>query len=70
MKFVEEQDKKKNLDVVDFEPGDEVLDAQLCFMLTMLVDAHLMEKVDMADFGEGLRLWRLRVTDVDPKFAS
>ena len=60
---------KKNLDVVDFEPGDEVLDSQLCFKLTMLLDAHLMKKVDRAENGEGLRLWRLRVTDVEPKFA-
>ena len=30
-----------------------MLDAQLCFMLTMLVNEHLMEKVDKAENGDG-----------------
>ena len=47
-----------------------MLDAHLYSILSMLAKENLMEKVKTVDYGEGLRLWRLLVTDLKPKFAS
>ena len=40
-------------------PADNVLDAQLYFILTTLLEENLMEKVETVENGEGLRLRRL-----------
>ena len=47
-----------------------MLGARLYFILTMLFEENLMEKVETVEFGEGLRLWILLVTDFEPRFAS
>ena len=51
-------------------PGDDVMVAQQQFILTRLVQQNIIEKVGTVEYGEGLRLWRLLVTDFKPKFAS
>ena len=50
--------------------ADDVLDAHLFFTLTMLLKEHFVEKVEAVEYGEGLRLWRLLVTDFEAQFAS
>ena len=47
-----------------------MLDAQLCFLLTMLFKENLMENVETVQYGEVLRLWRVLVTDFQPPYAS
>ena len=63
------EDPEQSLDRVELEPGEDVFDAQLYFILTMLLE-NLTEKVETVEYGEGLRLERLLVTDFEPHLAS
>ena len=56
----------KNFDRVDVEPGDDVLGTQLYFIWAMLFEENIMEKVETVQYGEGLHVWRLLVTDFEP----
>ena len=60
----------ESIDRVDMDPGDDHLDAQLYFILTMLLKENMMEKVETVEYGEGLHLWRLMMVEFEPKFAS
>ena len=60
----------ESLDRVDLDPGDDQLDAQLYFILTMLLKENMMEKLETVEYGEGLQLWRLLMAEFEPKFAS
>ncbi|CAK0871008.1 unnamed protein product [Prorocentrum cordatum] len=60
----------ESLDRVDLDPGDDQLDAQLYFILTMLLKENMMEKLETVEYGEGLLLWRLLMAEFEPKFAS
>ena len=62
---------EQSLDHIDLEPGDDVLDAQLYFILTILLKENFMEKkkVETVEFGEGLRLLQLLVTGFEPQCA-
>ena len=62
--------RDKSLDRVDIEPGDDVLDAQLSFIFTMLPKKNLLEQVETVEDGEDLSLWRLFVTDFEPTFST
>ena len=64
------EDPEHSLGRVGLELGDDALDAQMYFILTMLLKEDLMEKVQTVEYGEGLRIWQLLVTDVEPKLAS
>ena len=55
---------------VDFVPSDDALDAQLCFILTMLFKENVVDKVGTVEYGEGTRLWRLFGTKCEPELAS
>ena len=39
-------------------------------MLTMLPNKILIDVVETVEYGEGLRLWRLLVTDLEPQIVS
>ncbi len=64
------EDPEASLDRVDLDPGDEILDTQIYFTLTMLLRDCGMDKVELVEHGEGLRLWRLLVADYEPKWKS
>ena len=49
------EDANQSLDRGQLEPGDDVHDAQLCFILTMLLRGNFMDNVEWSR-GEGLRL--------------
>ena len=64
------EDPERSIDRVDLEPGDEHLDTQLYFVLTMLVKGNALDKVSLVEQGEGLHLWRLLVDEYEPQWKS
>ena len=52
------EDPEASLDRVDLEPGDEHLDSQLHYMLTMTSKGTAQNKASLVAHGEGLLLWR------------
>ena len=59
------EDPEQSIDRVDLEPGDEHLDTQLYFVLTMLVKGNALDKVSLVEQGEGLHLWCLLVDEYE-----
>ena len=55
---------------VDPKFGDDEHDAQVYFILTVLLKENLMEKVKPIGNGERLRLWKSLVTDFEPQVAN
>ena len=43
------EDPEEGVDCFDLEPGDDVLDAQLYFILTMLLRENLTDKVETVE---------------------
>ena len=64
------EDPTVSIDRVDLEPGDDMLDTQLYYILTMLVKGNAVDKISLVEYGEGLCLWRLLVDEYEPKWKS
>ena len=58
------------MDRVEFEPADDVLDAQLYLIQTMLLKENLMCNDETVEYGEVLRLRRLLVAESEPEFVG
>eukprot|EP00971_Amphidinium_carterae_P311168 6184066-Amphidinium_carterae.1 len=46
------------IDRVDLDPGDDVLDSQLYYVLAMLIKSTATDKVTLVHCDEGFHLWR------------
>ena len=64
------ENPEESLDRVDLDPGDELLDSQLYYVLTMLIKGSALDKVTLVEYGEGLHLWRLLVQEYEPQWRS
>lgn len=52
------EDVGRSIGRVDLDPGDDALDTQLYYILTMLTKEAGLDKVQLVECGEGLALWR------------
>jgi len=64
------EDVGRSIDRVDLDPGDDALDTQLYYILTMLTKEAGLDKVQLVECGEGLALWRLMVMEYEPNWKS
>ena len=64
------EDPVESLDRVDLDPVGDRLDTQLYYVLTMLIKGNALDKVELVEYGEGLYLWRLLVTEYEPQWES
>ena len=64
------EDASMSIDRVDLDPGDDALDTQLYYILTMLTKEAGLDKVQLVECGEGLALWRLMVMEYEPNWKS
>ena len=60
----------ESIEKVDLDPGDEHLDSQLYFVLTMLVNGNVLDKASLVEYGEGLQLWHLLLGEYEPQWKS
>ena len=58
------------IDRVDLDPGDDILDTQLYFVLAMLLKEGSLDKLELVEHGEGLHLWRLLIGEFEPRWKS
>ena len=64
------EDANESIDRVDLDPGDDHLDTQLYYILTMLLKGTAIDKVSLVEYGEGLYLWRLLISEYEPKWKT
>ena len=60
------EDVSMSIDRVDLDPGDDALDTQLYYILTMLTKEAGLDNLQLVECGEGLALWRLMVMEHEP----
>eukprot|EP00971_Amphidinium_carterae_P129849 2571986-Amphidinium_carterae.1 len=58
------EDPEVGIDRVDLDPGDDVHDSQLYYILTMLLKSTATDKVTLVDYGEGFRLERRLIEEL------
>jgi len=64
------EDPEKSIDRVDLDPGDDVLDSQVYFVLAMMLKDAGLDKVSLVEPGEGLMLWRSLSIEFEPTWKS
>ena len=60
----------ESIDRVDLDPGDEVLDSQLYYILIMLVKGVKADMIELVEAGEGLAIWRRLHSEHEPKLKA
>ena len=64
------EDPAESIDRVDLDPGDDVLDSQLYYVIVMLIKGCKANLIETIDAGEGLQIWRRLAADYEPKIKS